>query len=86
MFASKSGRLIKKKNTQPAKCQQPSQHLNNASMKFLTPVTDEEDIKKDEKRMEHFQSLTVVLRSLIDEAAMPGNQELLRIFGKVGKL
>lgn len=55
-------------------------------MKFLTPVTDEEDIKKDEKRMEHFQSLTVVLRSLIDEAAMPGNQELLRIFGKVGKL
>ncbi|KAL9706736.1 hypothetical protein quinque_010254 [Culex quinquefasciatus] len=51
--------------------------------RFWDLMPHEEDIKKDEKRMEHFQSLTVVLRSLIDEAAMPGNQELLRIFGKM---
>lgn len=51
--------------------------------RFWDLMAHEDDIRKDEKRMEHFQSLTVVLRSLIDEAAMPANQELFRIFGKM---
>uniref|UniRef100_A0A1Q3FDL6 Putative histone-lysine n-methyltransferase smyd3 n=1 Tax=Culex tarsalis TaxID=7177 RepID=A0A1Q3FDL6_CULTA len=51
--------------------------------RFWDLMAHEEDIRKDAKRMEHFQSLVVVLRSLIDEAAMPENQELFRIFGKM---
>lgn len=51
--------------------------------RFWDLMAHEEDICKDAKRMEHFQALTVVLRSLIDEPAMPSNQELLRIFGKI---
>ncbi|XP_053692913.1 histone-lysine N-methyltransferase SMYD3 [Sabethes cyaneus] len=51
--------------------------------RFGDLMTHEENIKKDEKRMEHFQALLVVLRSLIDAAMMPSNVELLQIFGKM---
>ncbi|XP_065088448.1 histone-lysine N-methyltransferase SMYD3 isoform X2 [Ochlerotatus camptorhynchus] len=51
--------------------------------RFGNLMTHEDDIRKDKTRMEHFQSLVVVLRSLVDEAAMPSNTELLQIFGKM---
>ncbi|XP_058816453.1 histone-lysine N-methyltransferase SMYD3 [Topomyia yanbarensis] len=51
--------------------------------RFGDLMTHENDIREDEKRMEHFQSLVVVLQSLIDEAAIPSNVELLQIFGKM---
>ncbi|XP_055638073.1 histone-lysine N-methyltransferase SMYD3 [Toxorhynchites rutilus septentrionalis] len=51
--------------------------------RFGDLMSHENDIKEDEKRMEHFQSLMVVLRSLVDEAAMPSAVELLQIFGKM---
>nr|XP_019532870.2 histone-lysine N-methyltransferase SMYD3 [Aedes albopictus]XP_019532876.2 histone-lysine N-methyltransferase SMYD3 [Aedes albopictus]XP_029714766.1 histone-lysine N-methyltransferase SMYD3 [Aedes albopictus] len=51
--------------------------------RFYDLMTHEDDIKKDPQRMEHFQSLLVVLQSLVEEAAMPSNVELLQIFGKM---
>ncbi|XP_055547017.1 histone-lysine N-methyltransferase SMYD3 [Wyeomyia smithii] len=51
--------------------------------RFGDLMTHENDIKEDEKRMEHFRSLHVVLRSLVDETIMPSNVELLQIFGKI---
>lgn len=51
--------------------------------RFGDLMTHENDIKKDVKRIEHFRSLLVVLRSLVDEAIMPDNAELLQIFGKI---
>lgn len=51
--------------------------------RFGNLMTHEDDIKKDKLRMEHFQSVVIVLRSLIDETAMPSNIELLQIFGKM---
>lgn len=51
--------------------------------RFGDLMSHEDDIRQDVLRMEHFRSLLVVLRSLVDEAAMPSNLELLHIFGKM---
>ncbi|XP_058449931.1 histone-lysine N-methyltransferase SMYD3 [Malaya genurostris] len=51
--------------------------------RFGNLMTHENNIREDKKRMEHFQSLVVVLQSLIDESVMPSNVELLQIFGRM---
>ncbi|XP_062546577.1 histone-lysine N-methyltransferase SMYD3-like [Armigeres subalbatus] len=51
--------------------------------RFKDLMTHEDNIRNDAQRMEHFQSLLVVLQSLIEETAMPCSAELLQIFGKM---
>lgn len=45
--------------------------------------SDYSDIKKDKKRMEHFNSLYGVLVSYIGEENIPNPAELMGIYGRV---
>lgn len=45
--------------------------------------TDYQDIRKDNKRMEHFESLSHVLRELLGNTHVPNDVELLGIYGRV---
>ncbi|XP_058059609.1 histone-lysine N-methyltransferase SMYD3 [Anopheles bellator] len=51
--------------------------------RFHDLMPHEEDIRKDTKRVEHFQAVSVVLRRLLDESAIPETAELFRIYGKM---
>uniref|UniRef100_A0AAG5DLL3 MYND-type domain-containing protein n=1 Tax=Anopheles atroparvus TaxID=41427 RepID=A0AAG5DLL3_ANOAO len=51
--------------------------------RFHDLMPHEENIRKDTKRIEHFESLSVVLLRLLDEPAIPAGGELLRIYGKM---
>lgn len=45
--------------------------------------TDYPDIKADEKRMEHLECLTSVLKELLDDELMPNQSELMGIYGRL---
>lgn len=52
-------------------------------MIFISIITDYPDLKNDPKRMEHLESLTVVLKEILGDALMPNPSELLGIYGRV---
>lgn len=45
--------------------------------------SDYEDLKVDEKRLEHIQSLSSVLTQLLGNELLPNPTELIQIYGKV---
>lgn len=46
-------------------------------------ITDYPDIKADEKRMEHLECLTSVLKELLGEQMVPNQSELMGIYGRL---
>lgn len=51
--------------------------------KFQDLMSHYQDIKDDSKRMEHFESLTHVLRDLLGDIYLPNSVELLGMYGRL---
>ncbi|XP_033321776.2 SET and MYND domain containing, class 3 isoform X1 [Megalopta genalis] len=51
--------------------------------KFKDLMSHYSDIKKDEKRMEHFMCLYNILNELFEDEPIPSNVELLAIYGRI---
>jgi hypothetical protein len=53
---------------------------------YVLFLTDYVDLKRDSKRLEHFESLCVVLNELLGDIVIPNSTELLGIYGRVTKI
>lgn len=50
---------------------------------FVNTTIDYDEIKIDEKRLEHIECLTAVLADLLGNELLPSPTELIQIYGKV---
>jgi len=60
-----------------------SYYSDHGYRKFRDLMSHYPEIKRDEKRLEHFESICVVLQSLLGTEMMPNENELMGIYGRL---
>nr|XP_031844235.1 histone-lysine N-methyltransferase SMYD3 isoform X3 [Nomia melanderi] len=74
-------RIIIKLNQ--GKSEEMGYYSDTSFRKFKDLMSHYSDIKKDEKRIEHFICLCKILNELFEDTPMPSNVELMAIYGRI---